>query len=227
MIIEILGVGDAFSHQLGNTSFLAWEDDYSSAVLFECGNTVFSALREKEIKENREIIDKIDSVFISHLHDDHCGSLCTLLEYRYWMLHKKTKVTAPYSFWEIIRRRMDVFNADHINDGEDERIKMHPTEHYDYVSCAACYNGLLYSGDTKESLLGTYYAKEAKIIIHEVSTLRNSVHTHVDDLLIADESIKQKMYGIHYNLNNKETISKIMIDNGFCGLLEQNQIIKT
>lgn len=227
MVIEVIGVGGAFSYELGNASVLVWDDLFDSAVLFDCGHTIFSDLRKKEVKENREIISKIDSVFISHLHDDHYGSLGTLLEYRFWALGKKTKVTAPVSFSAIFSGRMDNYNASEIFAGEDKRITKIPTKHAaDFPAHGAYFNGLLYSGDTAVSMLDSKYASNAKIIIHEVGLNQNSVHVGLDNLVLsAPQHILAKTYGIHYSPNEKNTLSKLMRRAGFAGLLTRNQII--
>lgn len=221
MIIEVLGTGNAFSHELGNTSFLVWEDDFSSAVLFECGHTVFYTLRDLENKRNEDVISKIDSVFVSHLHDDHCGSLGTLLEYRYWVLGKKTKVTAPVSFWEIFAGRMDWRNANHIYDGEDERIHKVYTKHAkDFSSCGAIYRGLAYSGDSAQSLLPVFQLANVNLIVHEVTLVESDVHTHFNNLKnIMDSKVKKKTYGIHYGSHEKSELSELMLKEGFGGLL--------
>ncbi len=228
MIIEVIGVGGAFSYELGNASVLAWDDCYQSAVLFDCGYSVFPDLRRKETKEKRDIISKIDSVFISHLHDDHYGSLGTLLEYRLWTLNKSTKVTSTIPFSEMFRGRMDNFNAGKIYAGQDERITIIPTKHaMDFPAGGAYYDGLLFSGDTSESILDSEYAKKSKIIIHEVGLQQNPVHVGIDKLIAsgAKETLA-KTYGIHYSNQEKQQLSNIMKKSGFAGLLKQNQIIK-
>lgn len=228
MVIEVIGVGGAFSYELGNSSVLVWDDAFSSATLFDCGYTVFSDLRNKEAREKREIISKIDSVFISHLHDDHYGSLGTLLEYRFWALGKKTRVTAPIPFAEMFAGRMDNYNAAHIFAGEDGRITKIPTKHAaDFPANGAYFNGVLFSGDTAVPMLASKYAAQAKIIIHEVGLNQNPVHVGIDKLIAsATPDILGKTYGIHYSPGEKGALSKIMKNAGFAGLLTRNQIIK-
>jgi ribonuclease BN (tRNA processing enzyme) len=228
MIIEVIGVGGAFSYELGNSSVLAWDNSYKSAILFDCGSTVFSDLRKKEQQEKRDIISKIDSVFISHLHDDHYGSVATLLEYRFWIHKKSTKFTASVPFVEVFKSRMDDYNAKEIYAGEDARIKKIPTKHATDSSCFGAYfDGLLFSGDTAESMLGSEYAKNAKIIIHEVGLVQIPVHAGIDNLAkSASAEILNKTWGIHYSTKEEKQLSSKMRDFGFAGLLKTNQIIK-
>ncbi|MDR1337932.1 MAG: MBL fold metallo-hydrolase [Rickettsiales bacterium] len=229
MIIEVIGVGGGFSYELGNSSVLAWDDSNKSAVLFDCGNTTFAALREKEQKEKRDIISKIDSVFISHLHDDHYGSAATLLEYRFWVHHKPTNVTASVPFAEMFRGRMDNYNAKEIYAGPDKRIKKIPTKHAaDFPCFGAYFDGLLFSGDTGVSMLKSKYAEKAKIIIHEVRLNQITVHIGIDQLAAsAPAEILNKTYCIHYSSNEKKELQAKIKQFGLAGLLKPNQIIKT
>ncbi len=228
MIIEVVGVGCAFAADLGNASVLVWDDFWRSAVLFDCGYNVFPDLRKKELKEKRDIISKIDSVFVSHLHDDHCGSLGTLLEYRFWALNKNTKITSIVPFSEIFKGRMDNFNASKIYAGEDKRITVIPTVHAkNFPAAGAYFDGVLFSGDTAVSMLGSEYAKQSKIIIHEIGLQQNQVHVGIGKLIAsASKEILAKTYGIHYSNQERERLFKIMEESGFAGLLWQNQIIK-
>lgn len=71
MKLEILGAGNGFETNLGCSSFLQRNNDESSATLYDCGWSIFAELRRLEIEEKRDIIPKIDMIYISHLHEDH------------------------------------------------------------------------------------------------------------------------------------------------------------
>ncbi len=162
------------------------------------------------------------------MHDDHCGSVGTLVEYRLWVLHKNTKITSAVPFLEMFDGRMDKFNAAKIYAGKDKRIKIIPTKHAkDFAAAGAWFNGLLFSGDTAVSMLNSEYAKKSNIIIHEVGLKQNLVHVGINDLInSAPTEILAKTYGIHYSNKEKPELVKIMKRFGFTGLLKQNQIIK-
>ena len=91
MKIKQLGNGGSFNYDKTNSSFLIdiGSDEKRSLILFDCGYNVFSKLRELE-KEDKDIIKDIDLIWISHLDDDHIGSLKTLIYYRYYILGKET-----------------------------------------------------------------------------------------------------------------------------------------
>lgn len=78
--LKFLGRGGAFLPTEGNTS--AYIKDEGILYLFDCGETVFSKIMEKELLSDVKEI----RVFISHLHADHVGSLSTLIYYCFYKL---------------------------------------------------------------------------------------------------------------------------------------------
>jgi len=78
--IEFLGIGGAFDTEEGNASALL-KTRSGKRLLIDCGYTAYSKLRKKEL------IDKIDVVFITHCHEDHINGLSTLIYERYY-IHK-------------------------------------------------------------------------------------------------------------------------------------------
>jgi len=85
MRIKQLGNGGAFDTESTNSSFLI---DFNGLdknyLLFDCGYNVFTKLKELE-KEYPDIIKKISNIYVSHLDDDHVGSLKSLIYYRYYI----------------------------------------------------------------------------------------------------------------------------------------------
>lgn len=86
MRIKQLGNGGAFDTESTNSSFLIdiGTPKKRSLILFDCGYNVFAKLRELE-KEDKDIIKDIEHIWISHLDDDHVGSLKSLIYYRYFI----------------------------------------------------------------------------------------------------------------------------------------------
>lgn len=86
MIVQQLGNGGAFDYDKTNSSFLIdiGTSEKRSLILFDCGYNVFAKLRELE-KEDKDIIKDIEHIWISHLDDDHVGSLKSLIYYRYFI----------------------------------------------------------------------------------------------------------------------------------------------
>lgn len=74
MQINFLGTGGAFDVDFLNSAALLEFKDMN--ILLDCGFTVFPTL----VKKN--LINKVDHILLTHLHNDHCGSLATLLLYK-------------------------------------------------------------------------------------------------------------------------------------------------
>lgn len=83
MKLEVLGTNAAFAKEGVNNSFILWDND-GLGILLDCGFSVYQALLEKGYAE------KLKAVLVSHLHQDHCGSLVNLLDYRYKVLGQTT-----------------------------------------------------------------------------------------------------------------------------------------
>jgi len=76
MKVKFLGTGGACDPIYRNSAaYIQWR---GKNVLIDCGHTVFPTL----VKTG--LVDKIDLVLITHLHDDHVGSLSTFFLYRHF-----------------------------------------------------------------------------------------------------------------------------------------------
>ncbi|MBC5775623.1 ribonuclease Z [Pontibacter sp. KCTC 32443] len=74
MQIKFLGTGGAFDVDYLNSAALLKFRGIN--LLIDCGFTVFPTLVHKSL------IAKVDHILLTHLHNDHCGSLPTLLLYK-------------------------------------------------------------------------------------------------------------------------------------------------
>ncbi|WNJ15924.1 MBL fold metallo-hydrolase [Pontibacter sp. G13] len=93
MQIKFLGTGGAFDYELGNSAaFLHFK---GRGILIDCGHTVFGKLRELQL------VDQIDDILITHLHDDHVGSLTTFILFHAYYLptSKKLNILVPNKFF--------------------------------------------------------------------------------------------------------------------------------
>lgn len=81
MKIKFLGTGGAFDYKYGNSSALV--EFKGKKILLDCGNSVYPRLRQSNLAND------IDYIMITHLHDDHVGSLNTII------LHHKYFVDPP------------------------------------------------------------------------------------------------------------------------------------
>lgn len=237
MKIEILGVGTGLCPELGNVSFLVWDDTESRAVLFECGSTVYPSLRKMEVCGGRNIMAKIVAVFVSHGHSDHIGSLDMLLSYRRIVLGQKTVLAGlePDDFFKLCALDKELF----VTKNHTDTFRLYRTEHFPAMDSWACLwnEVILYSGDSGRSMLRTSAAEKAKLIIHEVTLktikYRDScgetdfcVHAGIDDLYQnSTAEIRAKTWLTHYAPQEKDELQLQTKEYGFAGLLEPGQII--
>jgi len=91
-----IGNGGAFNYKMTNSSFVIWNND--EYMLFDCGYNVYTKLRrlDEDINENFDI-KKLKNVYISHLDDDHVGSLKTLIYYQYFVNDIILNIYADYN----------------------------------------------------------------------------------------------------------------------------------
>jgi hypothetical protein len=82
--VLFLGTGGAFDLAEKNSSVLL--KTARGGILIDCGSTVFSELQSKKL------LDDINYVFITHTHEDHIGSLSTLIYYKYFVQKQKIKI---------------------------------------------------------------------------------------------------------------------------------------
>jgi Metallo-beta-lactamase superfamily len=78
--IKFLGTGGAFESNYGNSAAIVVHS--GMRFLVDCGHTVFPRLMALGLA------DQIDAVIITHLHDDHVGSLSTFILYHDLVLGK-------------------------------------------------------------------------------------------------------------------------------------------
>lgn len=83
MKIKFLGTGGAFDFEYGNSSAIIECND--KKILIDCGHTVFPKLMQLQL------VSELDYILITHLHDDHVGSLSTLIFYLHFF-HKQKEV---------------------------------------------------------------------------------------------------------------------------------------
>lgn len=94
--IKQIGNGGAFDYKSINSSFLI-DTGNNSYFLFDCGYSVFGELRRQH--DAGEIdLKKLKYVYISHIDDDHIGSLKTLIYFMYFNFGKRLQIIAVHDF---------------------------------------------------------------------------------------------------------------------------------
>lgn len=88
MTIRFVGTGGAFDVAYGNSAAIVERRD--SRWLVDCGATVYSRLRK------HDLADSLHGILITHLHDDHIGSLATLLAHQRYVAGKTTPMVVYF-----------------------------------------------------------------------------------------------------------------------------------
>ena len=83
--IKPIGYGGAFATHEGHSSFLVSDMVSKKNLLIDCGSLIYKRLRETFLS------DQIDAIYITHTHEDHIGSLSSLI-YENWFVHKRKLV---------------------------------------------------------------------------------------------------------------------------------------
>lgn len=80
-ILKFLGSDSGFG--INNNS--AYIEEKGKLTIIDCGFTVFTQIKKKfDLNKYKEI-----NVIITHLHNDHAGSLSQLILYSYFIFNKK------------------------------------------------------------------------------------------------------------------------------------------
>lgn len=177
--LNFLG-SDAGYGKENNSAYIEVED---KLVLIDCGYTVFGKIQEKfNLNKYNEI-----EVIVTHLHNDHAGSLSQLILYVYFEFGKRTKVVSgcehineylkycgtPEEAYELVR-------------GTDNTtmIKTEHTPLLDAYGFNMIINGknIIYTGDTKILTPFIPYLSEADELYIDVSK-NGGPHLKIEDIM--------------------------------------------
>lgn len=213
MQLKFLGNGSCFNTQMGNTSGYMIDNE-NDMYLFDCGADVFSKIK------NNNILDGVNNVyvFITHFHDDHMGSLASLIFYSYYILKKKVTIIHPklnilrlLSF-QGCHRICDymIFSSKYIN--ERYEYMFHSTKHDENIDSFSIdffdtktKKGIFYSGDTKEYMCNNNTLKKKIIendyvVYQDVSSIDDrvtGVHMSLEKLDSIVDTDRSKIYCMH------------------------------
>lgn len=124
MQIKFLGTGGAFDVDFLNSAALLEFRDMN--LLLDCGFTVFPTLIHKSL------INKVDYILLTHLHNDHCGSLASLLLYKK-IIEKSPRPIIIYPS-EQFKHDLHTFLQLQIRD-VDKYVEFVPLEQHDGITC--------------------------------------------------------------------------------------------
>ena len=207
MQIKFLGTGGAFDFEYGNSAaFLHFR---GKRILLDCGNSVYRKLRKTGLADN------IDYILITHLHDDHVGSLnTTVLHHKYLLsLPRKARILVPsQKFAEELKAFMD-----HGLRGPEDYAEFLPLETMPGITAIDTFGRhipdmqtygfifedeqeiVAYSGDLGDpNIIFDHLPQQDERpvrVFHEMSFVRHDVHTYYRDLIPRLQDYQ--IYGYH------------------------------
>lgn len=191
-----------------NTS--AYYEENNEFILIDCGFTVFKRLKESIDFSKYEKIN----IIITHLHNDHSGSLSQFILYLWFEYGKKTRVISKCknigTFLEITGTIKEAYE---ITDTYSDLVFIE-TKHVDILDCygfKVTINGekIVYTGDTRIIEPFLEYLEDADEFYIDVSKV-GLVHIKFDEVIEQLNSIKAngtKVFLMH--IDDYEYIKKL------------------
>ena len=205
--LNFLG-SDAGYGKENNSAYIKIED---KLILIDCGFTVFSKIKENIDMNNYNEIE----VIITHLHNDHAGSLSQLVLYSYLELGIRVKVISKCKHIdEYLQFCGTPKDAYEIFDGTDN-ITIIQTEHTPFLDAYGfnmILNGksLLYTGDTKILEPFIPYFDEADELYIDVSK-SGGAHLKIEDIMEKLLELKENGLDIYLmHVDDKEYVRNIV-----------------
>lgn len=224
--IKQLGNGGAFDYLSVNSSFLI-ESTKESYFLFDCGYSVYAELRRQDTLKEIDL-NKLKYIYISHMDDDHMGSLKTLIYYMFFILKKRVHILAYADVFKELKAYLSdidgyvengvkvkdsLFNLIDISFGDCkvlDSVKIYPTPTNHFKSCWGLRfqldrdNEFLISADTKahNGIANCLSYSSMKFAFHDYSNWNqedNQVHCCESDFERLYINTKHKIIKYHNN----------------------------
>lgn len=194
----------------GEKNNSAYFEDGKSLTIIDCGFTVFQELKKKFDFDNYQNIN----VIITHLHNDHAGSLSQLILYLWFTFNKKTNI---YSKCKNIKEYLDITgtpsDAYTLKD-DSSNIKFIKTEHVKYLdsygfSMNIKDRKIVYTGDTCTIDPFLPYLEDADEFYVDVSKF-GGAHLKIDDIIRKLQELKESGININFmHMDDKKYINEV------------------
>ena len=207
--LRFLGRDSGFGKE-NNSTYIEPENKF---FLIDCGFTVFSQLKEKfDFNKYDEI-----NVIITHLHNDHAGTLSQFILYLYFIYNKKINVITNC---KRIKEFLDITGTPedaYILKKENEYIKFIKTEHVKYLDSYGFElninsRKIIYTGDTNTLEPFKPYLKDVDEFYVDVSRY-GGAHLKIDEIKDELKEIQEngtRVYLMH--MDDVEYIRKVTND---------------
>lgn len=217
--LNFLGIGSAFNPALGNTC--AWFTHSNQLFLLDCGETVF----ERIVKFPLESYDEI-YVIVTHLHNDHAGSLAALVTYCYYIFGKKIHVVHPEQAVNTLLGLMGALDTEYFYHKQlpaSSSVKCRPCS-VRHAGTMPCYGYIIdapfgcfyYSGDAQnipEEVLIDFKSGKIQRMYQDTSMEEKGHHaalSYIEELF--DEKDRKRVYCMHLE---SEHARQAILEKGF------------
>lgn len=192
-VLKFLGSDSGF----GASNNSAYIEERDKLIIIDCGFTVFQQIKEKfDLNKYKEI-----NVIITHLHNDHAGTLSQLILYSYFVFNKKVNVISMCSkikeYLDITGTPEDAYKL-HNNFENIEFIKTEHTKYLDSYGFKLWVNGkeIVYTGDTNRLEPFMKYINDIDEFYVDVSRY-GGAHLKLEDIIDKLREIKKQNVSIY------------------------------
>lgn len=206
MELKFLGRDSGF----GEKNNSAYYEADKKLTIIDCGYTVFNIIKEKFDLNNYDTIE----VIITHLHNDHAGSLSQLILYTWFVFHKKVTVISNCKHIDEYLKITGAPQEAYELKTSTENVKFIKTEHVKDLDCYGFMltfdnDNIIYTGDTATlKPFEAYFPKISAIYIDVSSS--GGVHLNINDILPELKKLKAQNINIYLmHMDNKELIKDI------------------
>ncbi len=205
-ILNFIGRDSGFGDN-NNSAYIEIDNDI---IIIDCGFTVFEKLKEN-IDFNKY---KSVKVIITHLHNDHCGSLSQLILYLWFVYGKKTIVISKCKNIKKYLNITGTAKEAYIIIEETENIQFIKTEHVKELDCYGFKmtvkdKKIIYTGDTKTIEPFLEHMTNINELYIEVSK-NGGVHIKFEDIIQKLINIKNTGVNIYLmHIDDYEYINKL------------------
>ena len=204
-MLNFLGGDSGF----GDNNTSAYIVNNNKFILIDCGFTVFNKV--KNIISNYDDID----IIVTHLHNDHAGSLSQIIMYLYYVYNKKVRVISKCN---RIIDYLDITDVPHdaytlVN--STEYVELIPTIHGSNIDAYGIKldidkTRIIYTSDTSTFEPFKPYINDIDELYTELSATSN-VHLKVDEMKDILDKISNKGVKIYImHTDDKEYIRKTL-----------------
>lgn len=185
-------------HGFGNKNNSAYYEEGNKLIIIDCGFTVFNQLKEKFDFNKYSSIN----IIITHLHNDHAGSLSQFILYLWFVYQKKATVISKCSkirdYLEITGTPKDSYELK----DDFENLEFIKTEHVENMDCYGFKiklgnRNIVYTGDTAIIEPFLDYIRCADEAYIDVSK-NGGVHIKIDDIIDFVNEFQSKGIDVHF-----------------------------